>query len=393
MDVAHTADQLAAMLTEKAMVTPEQNAAEIKEEKEKASRTAARGDEAERGSLVHGSSRAADDTDPSLGGGEGRQPKSTQSDDTEEDTEEDTSEESQETDPLDDPFGDDEESSAADDDDADDTERDADTDEDDDNDTPKLRDTDKVSVTVDGEDVQVTLGELKRRYAGEGAIEKRLQAATEARTKAVEDYQRGRQLTEQVFQQFGNMMFRRTVPEPDLETLNSNPPAYMRQKALYDAETQAITQAQSQIYELTQALDEAQEKARLEHRQQAAAKLRQIMPVFNDPVRGPKVKDALIEAAKEIGYTEAEIAACTDPLMFKTMALAARELRRSKGTSVEKSKEKTRTLAKVSKKSAPPDSNLRREREAMQRAKKTGSIDDVAAAMVVTPRRKTRNIA
>lgn len=258
-------------------------------------------------------------------------------------------------------------------------------------DASKLGDDAKLSVTVDGEDQIVTLGDLKRRYAGEGAIEKRLQAATEARTKAVEDYSRVTATTQQVLQQFGQLMFRRTVPQPDPELLNKNPAAFYKQKELFDQETQSLSQAQQGLFGLVQQVDEAFEQNRREQRAMAAQQLRQIMPVFNDPAKGPKVKAALIEAAKEIGYTDEQIAACEDPLMFKTVALAARELKRMKGVKAEPSKTSSRTMKKTNKGSgASADSTKRRQNEALKVAAKTGRIEDVAASMIVAAPKKQR---
>lgn len=258
-------------------------------------------------------------------------------------------------------------------------------------DASKLGDDAKLSVTVDGEDQIVTLGDLKRRYAGEGAIEKRLQAATEARTKAVEDYSRATAATQQVLQQFGQLMFRRTVPQPDPELLNKNPAAFYKQKELFDQETQSLSQAQQSLFGLVQQVDEAYEQNRREQRAMAAQQLRQIMPVFNDPVKGPKVKAALIEAAKEIGYTDEQIAACEDPLMFKTVALAARELKRMKGVKAEPSNSTSRTMKKTNQGAgAKADSAKRRQNEALKVAAKTGRIEDVAASMIVADPKKQR---
>lgn len=261
-------------------------------------------------------------------------------------------------------------------------------------DASKLGDDAKLSVTVDGEDQVVTLGELKRRYAGEGAIEKRLQAATEARTQAEEDYARSNELVKTVLSQFGQLMFRRTVQEPDPSLLDRAPAQFYKQKELFDKETAMLTKAQQDLYAMTMQVDEVFNQNRQAQRQQAAQQLRQIMPVFNDPVKGPKVKAALIEAAKEIGYTDAQIAACEDPLMFKTVALAARELRRMKGIKVEKQTPPARSMQKQGQnKGSQPNSAKRQEQAVMQRARKTGSVDDIALTMIEQPSRKKRRMA
>lgn len=268
-----------------------------------------------------------------------------------------------------------------------DEERDADEESDDDDNNTSLGDDRKVTVTVDGEEVDVTLGELKRRYAGEGAIEKRLQQATEARKVATQDYQKMQQLTQVMLAEMGQNLFRRVIEKPTDEFRRANPTQYLLQMDQYNREGVALQAAQSRLMQITQQVDEQMETVRQAHRQEAAKRLFEIMPVFRDKVKGPKVRDALISAAKEIGYTEQEIADCTDPLMFKTVALAARELRRMKGMKAEVVKEKTRTIkAKASK---PMQSSAKRqETQALVRARKSGKIDDIALSMLQPAKRR-----
>ena len=257
-------------------------------------------------------------------------------------------------------------------------------------DTSKLGDDVELSVTVDGEEKKVTLGELKRRYAGEGAIEKRLQVATETRNQAVTDYTKMQQLSATVLEKFGQFLFRRTVEPPPEALLTQNPTEYIRRKELYEKEGAALQRAHSELYSLMSQVDQEHQRNRQAQRQAAAQRLREIMPVFNDPVKGPKVKDALVQAAKKIGYTEADIAACEDPLMFKTMALAARELRRMEGMKVEKVKEKVRTTRQQAQNRPAKAVQKRQEAAAMQRAKKTGSLDDIAATMLAPAPKQNR---
>ena len=253
-------------------------------------------------------------------------------------------------------------------------------------DASKLGDDVKLSVTVDGEEREVTLGELKRRYAGEGAIEKRLQQVTETRKKVFEDYDKQTQLATAVMQNMGQLLFRRTIPAPSEELWATNPAEATRLQRKFDQEGLALQNAQQQLYGLMQQLDGHMEEQKTAVRVSAAQELKRIMPAIADPVRGPKLRAALVDAAKEIGYSEADIAACTDPLMFKTMALAARELRRMKGTTVQKQKENPRTMKSAATKTVP--ATQRRQQSALEKARKTGSIDDIAASMITQPRRR-----
>lgn len=256
-------------------------------------------------------------------------------------------------------------------------------------DAKPLGDDVKLTVTVDGEEQEVTLGELKRRYAGEGAIEKRLQIATESRNSAVKDYERMQVLTTNALKKFGENLFRRMVQEPTEELRRSNPTEYLLRKDLFDKETAAIQTAHSELYGLMQQIDQHAEQVRQQVRTQAQKRLFEIMPVFKDKVKGPKVRDALIETAREIGYSDKDIEECTDPLMFKVMALAARELRRQKGMKATPVKEQVRTMKKQSNQKQAPTVQ-RQEAAALAKARKTGNLDDIAAAMVVTPRKQRR---
>lgn len=255
-------------------------------------------------------------------------------------------------------------------------------------DTSKLGDDLMISVTVDGEDVQVPLGELKKRHAGEGAIDKRLQTATEIRDTAASDYEQTRQLTTTMLTDFGQALFRRTVPQPDNNLLASNPTAYMQQKELYEQETAALTQSHNHLSTMMKTLDDDNTKATNDRRKAAGVELRRIMPVFNDPVKGPKVRTALMGAAVELGFTEAEVNAIENPLMFKALAYAARELARQKTTKAKKVVGKTRTLATTGTNRKPVTATQRNQKAVHDRAVKTGTIDDVAASMIETPARK-----
>lgn len=258
-------------------------------------------------------------------------------------------------------------------------------------DTSKLGEDATFSVTVDGVEQTVSLGDLKQRYAGEGAIEKRLQETTEMRTAASEDYQRSRQLTERVLQEFGQALFRRTVPMPDMSLADIDAASYIKQKDMYEQEGAALQQAHSRLAGIMGELDANNEKATAQRRQTAAAELRKIMPVFNDPVKGPKVREAIVDAAQQLGFTKAEVSQAEDPRLFRLMALAARELKRQSGVKAGKVEEKVRTLSnKGTRNQTPKSAQSRNDQALKKKALQTGSVDDVAATMIMKPKKRRR---
>jgi hypothetical protein len=256
-------------------------------------------------------------------------------------------------------------------------------------DTSTLGEDVMFSVTEDGVETQVPLGELKQRYAGEGAIDKRLQEATEHRNLQIRDYEQSKQLTDTVMQQFGQALFRRTVPEPSVELLRTNQAEYHIQKTLYDQESNALVGEHQKLSNLMGQLDQANTQATQQRRAAASVELRRVMPVFNDPVKGPKVREVLVQAAMEIGFTREAISQCEDPLIFKAVALAARELRRQSGAKVTKVTPKPRTLQSGGTRNKPASTiSQRNERDTIAKAKASGSVDDVAQTMIVKQPRK-----
>ena len=136
-------------------------------------------------------------------------------------------------------------------------------------------------------------------------------------------------------------------------------------------------------------LDQANTQATQQRRAAASVELRRVMPVFNDPVKGPKVREVLVQAAMEIGFTREAISQCEDPLIFKAVALAARELRRQSGAKVTKVTPKPRTLQSGGTRNKPASTiSQRNERDTIAKAKASGSVDDVAQTMIVKQPRK-----
>ena len=250
-------------------------------------------------------------------------------------------------------------------------------------DTSKLGEDVEFSVTVDGEDRKVTLGDLKARYAGEGAIDRRLQEASEARKAAVQQYETGKTFVKEVFEDFGKLMFRRIVEEPSTDLLNSDPAAYMKQKALYDEETSSLNAAFQQIQTKMVALDSDNAKAKTARREEAAAELRRVLPVLNDPVKGPPVQKAIVDTAFKLGFTEDEIKGAEDHRIFVALAHAARDIKRSSMSKVVTTTTTTAARRSNGVNRTQRNSTDRNHAAKVKKAQQTGKVDDVAATLVM----------
>ncbi len=113
--------------------------------------------------------------------------------------------------------------------------------------TPTLSDDTMISVKVDGEDKSFTLGELKKRASGEGAIEKRLQEATEAKKVAIQQVERNRNQLTNVLQVVGGMLFKSTVPPPDPSIAQSDPGKFLAQQQAHQAELETLNTQKNQL--------------------------------------------------------------------------------------------------------------------------------------------------
>jgi hypothetical protein len=246
-----------------------------------------------------------------------------------------------------------------------------------------------VSVTVDGAEETVTLADLKRRYAGEGAIDRRLQEATEARTATVKTYETGKQIIETTLKEFGAAMFTRTVPAPDEGLRQTDPTRYLLQRDAYDREGEAIQAKFNRLSEVTKSVDAERTAYNVTVRNNAAIELQRLMPVLKDPKKGPIIREKIVTAAHFCGYSDADIAACTDPKLFRAFAYVAKALALDGKTGVKTVKPSVRTLKPSGGANKPkPGVAQRQQSAAIARARQTGSVDDIAMSMLAPAKRK-----
>lgn len=262
-------------------------------------------------------------------------------------------------------------------------------------DTSRLTDDVKLSVTVDGEDREVTLGDLKKRYAGEGAIEKRLQEATETRKLALKQYNDGRSLIETTLKVVGETILTRTVPQPDPALRASNPQEYLLQKDAYDQETQVLAQRAAFIQNTVKQAEGHAEQVHLEAKRDAAVKLRQALPILNDTKRGPLVRAAIAEAAEFLGFSSEDLASSADHRHFLALYNVAKLMRLQRSRTQEaKGKAAGSTVSTLPSKGARPNAkgaaHARQQQAATKRASETGSVDDIAATLLMPAPKQRR---
>jgi hypothetical protein len=245
-----------------------------------------------------------------------------------------------------------------------------------------------VKVTVDGEEQEVSIADLKRRYAGEGAIEKRLQEATEARKTAAEQARINREQMENIVKAVSEILFTPSVRPPDVSLMEQDPTAYLLAKDAYDAEMGLIQQRKAGIQNAMQHMHQEADNALAEVRRLEGEKLKSKLPILKDPQKGPKFRDEFVRMlTDDYGFSMEDLNSAVDHRLFVVAADALRyKMLKSKGD-VKVKKTKARVAPKQSKK---PASNAIRQQvqKAYARARETGSVDDVAATLIAPPKRR-----
>ena len=266
--------------------------------------------------------------------------------------------------------------------------------EDDENfETIQLTDDTLISVTVDGEGREVTLADLKRAYSGEGAIEKRLQVATETKKQAEslkvqveQELNSGRQNLVKAFTAFESLMFQSQVPQPNPALQQTNPTQYLIQLENWRAEQGELQAKRSKVQQAV-ALFQQQEVEQLnEMKANAAHRLVEAMPVLRDPVKGPEIQRMMVDAARAYQFNDAELSDIVDHRLYLVLADAAayRQLKAKGQAAPQKQTKATVTMRPgTSKTIAAASSIARNQKAALETARKSGRVEDIAATMLV----------
>ena len=266
--------------------------------------------------------------------------------------------------------------------------------EDDENfETIQLTDDTLISVTVDGEGREVTLADLKRAYSGEGAIEKRLQVATETKKQAEslkvqveQELNSGRQNLVKAFTAFESLMFQSQVPQPNPALQQTNPTQYLIQLENWRAEQGELQAKRSKVQQAVSLFQQQEVEQLNEMKANAAHRLVEAMPVLRDPVKGPEIQRMMVDAARAYQFNDAELSDIVDHRLYLVLADAAayRQLKAKGQAAPQKQTKATVTMRPgTSKTIAAASSIARNQKAALETARKSGRVEDIAATMLV----------
>lgn len=268
--------------------------------------------------------------------------------------------------------------------------------------TIELADDVLIDVTVDGVSQEVTLADLRRAYSGEGAIDKRVQEASEQRNAAKaervevqQELETGRKNLVKAFEAFDQMMFQPTIAKPDPALQTVNPQKYLLQSEAYRNEQADLAQKRQSVQNTLAKHRQQEDQKHQRARQENAARLVELMPDLRDPEKAKDIEATILEGARAYGFTEQEIGEVYDERTFR-MAHDAAMYRRM--LSNQKATPKTlvdspKAKRKVLKPSATPrvkqaTKTARDMKAKLSRARETGKAEDIAATLIVgKPRR------
>jgi hypothetical protein len=243
-----------------------------------------------------------------------------------------------------------------------------------------------ISVKVDGQEMKVTLDDLKRSYSGQAYIQKGMQDAANQKKEAEQVYQAllndRQQLSELLQQMQSGDMLQAPVP-PTRELFKRDPVKYMDEKLAYDEAKAEYDKQQAQLAQVQQQQNYNMQQAQQVYLQQEMQKLSEKIPEIADPKKGQKFKQDLVDYGMLVGYTTEELNSVMDHRAILVLDKARKydALQASKPKAQAKVKSAKPMVKAGAKKSRTADS-VKKRQEVANRMRNTGSIDDVASFLI-----------
>lgn len=242
------------------------------------------------------------------------------------------------------------------------------------------------TVTVDGEEIQVNLDELKRGYSGQKYVQKGMQQAAEAKKEAEGVYgalMQERQQLAQLLQQAQNGELSLTPPkEPSIEMLETAPFEYLSAKEKYEKDMRAYQEKMGQVQQQLQQQSVAEQRAQVVYAQQEAQKLVESLPELKDPKKADQFQRNLLSGAqKYFNYTPEQVGMIRNHQDFVTLhhAIKYAELMEGKPQAEKKVRKAKPAIKPGAKKTA---SKTKAQRDRMAKLRKSGNPLDALDLLI-----------
>lgn len=231
---------------------------------------------------------------------------------------------------------------------------------------------DAAAITVDG--VKLTVGELKKSYFREADYTRQKQRVSHKETELEALSARVTSSVDAI----AEFLTKQLPAMPEFALSQTNPDAYIRQKAVHDAARESLNEILAKAGEVKDVADTLTDQQKQENLAEENAKLMAAFPTTATEEGRKKFFNEAGSAALDLGYSPEEIGTATDHRLF-ALAHYAR-------IGMQAEKAKTKAARKVE--NAPPvapqkqrqqgagQEASRRNQEAMKRLARTGSIED-----------------
>lgn len=235
------------------------------------------------------------------------------------------------------------------------------------------------TVSVDGEERQVTLDDLKRGYSGNEYVQKGMREAAEARREAEKVHSMLTQERQQLGHLVSMIQTGQLVPppaEPDPKLMQSDPVRYMEERIAYDDKKATYDQQMEALQQQATAQSEADQKAMETYLNEQRRMLLAAEPDFGDPDKAAKLRQDMIEIGDKVyGYAEEEILGIVDARAARVFRDAMRyhDIIRNKDQAKERVKRKTVKARAKPKTQTVEQAQRRKQRDRLRRS---GSIED-----------------
>ena len=244
------------------------------------------------------------------------------------------------------------------------------------------------TVKMDGQDMEVTLEDLKRDYGGQKYVQKGMQDAAAQKKEAEAVYTALNNEREQIAQLYNQIQqngMQAPPVKPSKEEFDADPIGYMQKNIEFEEASAAYNSQMAQLQQVAQKSSAAQENAHKAYMHEQMQILQKEVPAFADPTKASKLRQRLVvTGTNHYGYTDNEISNITDARAIKVLLDAQRYQDIISGKS--KAKVKTKSAKPVmkpgAKRTATPTAKIRERQKA--KLKGSGSLDDAVNLILNT---------
>lgn len=236
---------------------------------------------------------------------------------------------------------------------------------------PAPEPTDDVHVTVNGE--KLALSDLKAGYMRQADYSRKTQEVATSRR----DLEALSARVTSSVDAIAEFLVSQLPAAPDFALSQTNPDAYIRQKAIHDAATERLNAVLTKAGEVTDVANTLTAEQRKELIGSESAKLAEKFPTTATNEGRKQFFDQAASAAKELGYSDEEIQTATDHRMFALAHYARIGMRAEQAKAkAAKKVENAPPVAPQKRQQGQNAAKAARNKEAMKRLARTGSIQD-----------------